>query len=236
MAREDEDKQASEDSDISHIQQMIVLARRDNAGAEMPSGPPIWLISFTDVVALMLTFFVLLYAMSNPEPEKWEKKIGITTQNTAQFSGARNQAGNDEGVNLSRLSYAEAENLDYLQALFAEIELDENGNRIFSIVRNNGYLLIVFNKNHINGRQFNGDFISFINRLTPLLKSLDNRLTLLSKSSMNDGFRTMQKFGNYLREKGYRRPFVIQQADGIIGMDGLFAISVQPHDGRRINR
>ena len=30
---------------------------------------PAWLVTFTDIMALMLTFFVLLYSMSVPEHE-----------------------------------------------------------------------------------------------------------------------------------------------------------------------
>ena len=168
--------------------------------------------------------------------EKWEKKIGISAQNTSQYSGAANEAGSDEGANLSRLSYAEAENLDYLQALFAEIEVDADGNRIFEIVKKNGYLSLLFNKDTVGKNDFNDDFLLFLKRLTPLLKSMDNRLTLLSKSTMPDGFLAMQNLGRHLRDNGYKRPLVIQQADGLIDIDNLFAISVQPHDGRRINR
>lgn len=36
-----------------------------------------WLVMFTDLVCLMLTFFVLLFSMANPEPRLWKE---ITTE------------------------------------------------------------------------------------------------------------------------------------------------------------
>ena len=232
----DKEEEEVKSPTVTNIQQIIMMARRDNEGQSVQAKPPVWLVSFTDVIALMLTFFVLLYAMSDPEPEKWDKKIGITTQNKAQFSGVQNQAGSDEGVNLNRLSYAEAENLDYLQALFAEIEVDESGNRAMSIVRKDGYLLLSFDGSQIGGVNYNKKFINFLNRLTPLLKSLDNQLTLLTRPDERNGFVMMQKLGENLRDNGYKRQFVIQQADDILSSDYRFAISIQPDNGRRITR
>ena len=39
-----------------------IIRHNDEGGGKVP----LWLITFTDVMALMLTFFVLLYAMSSP--------------------------------------------------------------------------------------------------------------------------------------------------------------------------
>lgn len=38
---------------------------------------PSWMVSLGDVVALMLAFFVMLYAMSNPQSEKFEEVIAL---------------------------------------------------------------------------------------------------------------------------------------------------------------
>ena len=40
---------------------------------------PIWMVSLGDVTALMLAFFVMLYAMSNPQSEKYESVISLIT-------------------------------------------------------------------------------------------------------------------------------------------------------------
>ena len=43
---------------------------------DVERAPP-WLISFGDVTALLLAFFVMLFAMSNPQSEKWEEVISL---------------------------------------------------------------------------------------------------------------------------------------------------------------
>ena len=45
------------------------------AGAEDRGGQrkTLWLISFTDLISLMLAFFVLMYSMSEPEAERWAR-------------------------------------------------------------------------------------------------------------------------------------------------------------------
>ncbi|MDX2143895.1 MAG: flagellar motor protein MotB, partial [Rhodospirillaceae bacterium] len=42
-------------------------------GASLRAAPTgnAWLITFVDVVMLLLTFFILLYAMSRPEPARY---------------------------------------------------------------------------------------------------------------------------------------------------------------------
>ena len=41
-------------------------------GAERPS---VWIMTFADITALLLAFFVMLFAMSSLEPEKWKSVI-----------------------------------------------------------------------------------------------------------------------------------------------------------------
>ena len=40
---------------------------------------PAWMVSLGDVTALMLAFFVMLFAMSNPQSEKYEEVISLIT-------------------------------------------------------------------------------------------------------------------------------------------------------------
>ncbi|MBP2303022.1 OmpA/MotB family protein [Azospirillum picis] len=46
-------------------------AGRSGTGADAERRKTLWLISFTDLISLMLAFFVLMYAMSEPEAERW---------------------------------------------------------------------------------------------------------------------------------------------------------------------
>ncbi|WP_259783165.1 OmpA/MotB family protein [Aestuariispira ectoiniformans] len=48
---------------------------------DVEKAPP-WLISFGDVTALMLTFFVMLFAMSQVNSEKWDAVISVISTRT----------------------------------------------------------------------------------------------------------------------------------------------------------
>ena len=219
---------------IQTKQNMIIQIRKDNANAVFEgtaSGPPIWMITFTDVIALMLTFFVLLYSMTNPDPEKWDRKIGITEFAQADFSGARNFAGNNEGINLDRLSYNQGENLDYLQAVLAEV-MTEADKRFLTIQRTNNNVLMIFNDVDSDDVAFN----RFLNRLTPTLNSLDNQLSVIADGAEKANFTLIQNVAGTIIQNGYRRHFVLEISDAPLVKNAAFVLAIQPDDGRRIIR
>tara|TARA_B100000686_G_scaffold355093_2_gene469818 strand:+ start:209 stop:919 length:711 start_codon:yes stop_codon:yes gene_type:complete len=76
-----------------------------------------WLISFTDVIALMLTFFVLIFSMINPEREILSNVPFVVTQNTSTYD--LTQAGNAVDPAGQRLSAMPGENLDYLASILS---------------------------------------------------------------------------------------------------------------------
>ncbi len=43
---------------------------------------PLWMVSLGDVTALMLAFFVMLFAMSNPQTEKWKDVVALINTST----------------------------------------------------------------------------------------------------------------------------------------------------------
>ncbi len=220
--------------DIQKKQNLIVQMRKDNANAafqSQQSGPPVWLISFTDVIALMLTFFVLLYSMTQPDPQKWDKKVGITTQAQAQYSGARNQAGSSEGINMSRLDYAQGENLDYIEAVLQEVMTDRD--TIFVSIDKNATNVLLF----FNGVTPTDDiFQDFIKRLTPTLNAMDNQMAIIVDGKKASNFVLAQDVARAIRDIGYRRNFVLELSQTARVESASFIIAIQPDDGRRITR
>lgn len=50
---------------------------------QMPKDEPpkaAWMVTFTDLVSLMLTFFVLLFSMSSLQMDEWDAMIDTLTQ------------------------------------------------------------------------------------------------------------------------------------------------------------
>lgn len=88
----------------------------DNNGGGSAS---IWLISFTDVMALMLTFFVLLFSMSSPEKEQWEKLTQTAQENFNKFQGKPLHRGEQDAINIKKVNFSRALDLNYLKEIIS---------------------------------------------------------------------------------------------------------------------
>lgn len=86
----------------------------------------LWLITFTDIMALMLTFFVLMYSMSSPKVEKWEEMTTALNQGLSKFYSAEWQTGPQDTISIEKLDLQEALNLNYLKALVEEIVVGDS--------------------------------------------------------------------------------------------------------------
>jgi len=81
----------------------------------------LWLLTFADVMALMLTFFVLLYSMSTLKEEKWEDLTSVIQKSFETFQGDFASAGNQETIEIEKLDMSRALALDYLQSLIVKL-------------------------------------------------------------------------------------------------------------------
>ena len=84
-----------------------------------------WLVTFTDAMALMLTFFVLLFAMSNPDAEKWKKMTKNVQQSMQTFRGEQFERGAEDALSIGKIDYRQALSIPYLKVLLQK-QLDEN--------------------------------------------------------------------------------------------------------------
>ena len=94
------------------------LPKQDDADDQstQSKGDLAWMLIFTDLVSLMLTFFVLLFSMSAVKVEAWNKAVSALSQSlkpserTAQLKAA-------SSFDISTLSMRRAINLDYLTSV-----------------------------------------------------------------------------------------------------------------------
>lgn len=103
-----------------------------------------WMITFTDLVSLMLTFFIMLFSMSNVKLNSWEKMIDALSQdfrpsNSTAFIQATAKH------NISTTFKRRAINLDYLSAVLEEALDNDVLTRQIRIVRQQDRLIIVLN-------------------------------------------------------------------------------------------
>ncbi len=78
-----------------------------------------WMVIFTDLVSLMLTFFVLLFSMSTLEVERWDQVVNSLSQ-TLNPSKTETKKTVTFSFNITTLFRKPAINLDYLASLLEE--------------------------------------------------------------------------------------------------------------------
>ncbi len=83
------------------------------------SSSKVWLISFTDILALMLTFFVMLFSMSEHNFDQQKapnvKEAGLEKIDQNQNGGPVGEAGAIDDISLNKISFNRALDLGYLK-------------------------------------------------------------------------------------------------------------------------
>ena len=89
-----------------------------------PNGPPVWMLSLADLISLLLTFFVMLFAMSKVKIDRWDEVVDALSQSIKPAP----KEENDEpmaSLNIPRVYRKPAMNLDYLSAVIDDA-IDDN--------------------------------------------------------------------------------------------------------------
>ena len=98
--------------------------RVGDSGATYKSSN-IWIISFTDIMALMLTFFVLLYSMSAPEVESWQEMTAALRKELNKHMGPAHNRGPVDSIDIGKIDYNRALDLSYLEAIINQLMQEE---------------------------------------------------------------------------------------------------------------
>lgn len=110
-------------------------------------GGSTWLLSFTDVMALMLTFFVLLYALSSPKQEDWENFSDNIQKHFNKYYGQALNRGDQDTVSIQKVDFNKALDLSYLQTLLEKQIKEDDTLKIVTIIPQPEGLLISFPDN-----------------------------------------------------------------------------------------
>lgn len=114
--------------------------RGDIHGVEESSH--IWLVSFTDIMALMLTFFVLLFSMTEPAPKNWSEMSSSMQGEFNKFYGAVSNRGPQDFVNIAKINFNQALNIAYLNALMETVIAENPSLADVKITRQAGQLVM----------------------------------------------------------------------------------------------
>lgn len=84
------------------------MARKKSEDAPAP-GSPAWMATFSDLMNLLLCFFVLLFSMSSVDASKWEQVVASFQSSFSIFSGGASSIG--DGMLIS-MGTSQLNNLD----------------------------------------------------------------------------------------------------------------------------
>ncbi len=185
----------------------------------------LWLITITDVVALMLTFFVLTYAMSAPEEQKWkELSASLSSEFTKTYTKPYN-AGPLDTISIDKLDLSRALGLPYLKGLIEQAYekqditdyiIGQQGDRLIVSLAND-----VIDKNASPERK--AESRAALIALTDILSRIKNRIEIVGhapeqgttpKTSKPDGWASSlaqaAQIAVFLRANGYGKEIVVR--------------------------
>jgi chemotaxis protein MotB len=90
---------------------------------ELPAASPPnrgWMVIFTDLVSLMLTFFVLMFSMSSVQIDRWKEMVDALSE-TLNPAREKVDPVPVASYNIATLSLKRAVNLDYLGAVLNDL-------------------------------------------------------------------------------------------------------------------
>ena len=90
------------------------VGRHGGGGAKKISQA--WLVTFADLTALMLTFFILLFSMSNIESSTWETIVDSFKQQLNPSKSGQGQSTGERNE-VTRIIIPQSTDLDYLNTL-----------------------------------------------------------------------------------------------------------------------
>lgn len=204
-------------------------------------GGSTWLLTFTDLVCLILTFFVMSYAMAAPEQGRWREVTKALSLRLNPVPEVRGRP--DAAFNIGALERAEAMSLDYLSSLLKrQIGLDPDLAALAGTERRDDRLVVTLPAERLFADD--RDAVSetgwrALMRLAEVLGRIDNRIEVSGitdpdppdatafQSRWELALRRAQSVASALTRSGYRREVVVRAGADVAWVD-------QPTPVRRV--
>lgn len=137
-----DDAGIDKEKDEEDVLDSLELFPRRRRYIQEGQGTSTWLISFTDVMALMLTFFVLLFAMSHPKKEQWEEFTNTVQKNFNNYQGKPLNRATQDTINIEKVNFSKALNLSYLRSIIENLIDQESSLRNVELIELDDRLII----------------------------------------------------------------------------------------------
>ena len=145
------------------------------------AGSDAWLITFTDIIALMLTFFVLLFSMSVPD-EGVFNEVAEVRLDANKFMGHQSFAGDTDAVAMSTKVQKAGLDLGYLSTLIEQAGADSPLMKNAEIIHNSDRLVIVLPGNvkfEPGGATLSADANDLLRDLAGTLSNITNQIIVV---------------------------------------------------------
>jgi chemotaxis protein MotB len=245
-----EQKETPPEHKDSH--QILTLSRsyRNKRKPERKSSA--WLLTFTDLSALMLTFFVMLYAMSEPEPQVWSEIVTSMERELLNTFGPMESLGINDTVNLDKVSLNRALKLEYLLSILEKHMEEDINNQNILISQKNENLVVSLPETLLFGSgsaTMNPSGETTVTSLANALRRIRNRIEIvghtdnvpLSNASFPSNWElSLERAGivaQALNRGGYVRPILIRGYGSVQfeNIDANFSEDIRKDFSRRVD-
>lgn len=150
----------------------------EDEGAAVSPTDQSWMLIFTDLVSLMLTFFVLLFSMSAPKADAWNNIVSALSQ-SLKPSDRLSQTEAASSFDISTLSMRRAINLNYLASVLEKAMTSDKLLKNAQLMRFEDRLVIglpgdrLFNS---NDAVLSNDAKKALSNLGSILKNIGNQI------------------------------------------------------------
>lgn len=176
-------EEAHQEAQSLKMPETLLSAGHGVIGHSMPqNASSMWLITFTDMMALMLTFFVLLYAMSAPEQEQWSEMTSALQGELREYEPPKWYSGDQDSIDIRKIDFTDGLNLDYLASLLTAVIADDEKLSNIKILQPEDHIIIalpqdlVFAKGQV---EINEDGQRALYLLGGVLSKIRNRIEVV---------------------------------------------------------
>lgn len=183
-----------------------------------------WILTFSDLICLMLVFFVLLYAMSEIDVTKW-KPVESVLQTSAKNETRQDYIRPNQQFNVSKFRQVEGKNIDYLEKILKE-QFQKDDMMIFGSIKKYPDRLVLSLPDDIlfenNSDEIKGSSEKLLSTLVDTMMRLMNQIELIGHTdprpikgglyesnwhlSLARALAIEQRF----EELGYKKPIIVQ--------------------------
>lgn len=210
---------------------------------DLQSQGGLWLITFTDTIAVMLTFFVMTFAMSHVEEDVWSNVSQTFQDNFNRHFGAPLNRGDQDTISIDRINFNQALDLHYLEILLVEQLQDIPSLEGVELRKQDRALVLSIVQERIfepGMTTLNDTGRAYLYALSEIVRRMKNRIEISVQADpaiadkWNEALGRAASLSAVLYDAGYTRPVAIRASIPESGSESRVGIVIMEDDGNRV--